>query len=123
MRLRVHVRLPCVCGVLLVGTAGCGSNLPQLTFPQLQAVGEIGQYGTERVRASDACRTSSASVDVYVQCMEGKGWKFIPRGNLYPAPECWSMRTAGDPKQMPMADCFDRTNAPAPSANTAAGAP
>jgi hypothetical protein len=122
VRLRVHVRFPCVGGLLFMGVVGCGGNLA-LTFPQLQAVGEIGEYGTERLRASEACRKSSAAVDAYVQCMEQKGWKFIARGNLYPAPECWSMRAANDPRQMPMADCFDRTNAPPPSANTATGTP
>jgi len=105
-----------------MGAVGCGSTIP-ITFPQLQAVGEIGEYGTERLRASDACRKSSATVDAYVQCMEEKGWKFIARGNIYPAPECWSMRTAGDPRQMPTADCFERTNVPAPSPHTATGTP
>ena len=122
MRLRAHVPFPCVYGVLLMGAVGCGSNM-SLTFPQLQAVGEIGEYGPERLRASDACRKSSATVDAYVQCMEDKGWKFITRGNIYPAPECWSMRSAGDPRQMPTADCFDRANVPAPSPHTATGTP
>jgi len=106
-----------VLAVLALGAAGCSSNsLPTLTFPQLQAVGEIGEYGTDRVRTSEACRQSSTSVDGYVQCMEDKGWKFIARGNVYPAPECWSLRTAGDPRQMPQSQCFDRSSAPvAPS--------
>jgi hypothetical protein len=116
-------RLSWALGLLVLGGAGCGSNLPTLTFPQLQAVGEIGEYGTDRVRVSNACRQSSASVDVYVQCMGDKGWKFIGRGNIYPAPECWSLRTAGDPRQMPTAQCFERSNAPAPNSNATTGAP
>ena len=122
MRLRVQVRCRGVYGALLMGAVGCSGPIP-ITFPQLQAVGEIGEYGTERLRASEACRKSSAAVDAYVQCMEDKGWKFVPRGNIYPAPECWSMRTAGDPRQMPTADCFDRTNVPPPGAHTATGTP
>jgi hypothetical protein len=55
--------------------------------------------------------------------MQDKGWKFIGRGNIYPAPECWSMRTAGDPRQMPTAQCFDRASAPAPAPGVQTGTP
>ena len=117
-------RLSRVLAVLALGAAGCSnSKLPTLSFPQLEAVGQITEYGTDRVRASDACRRSSTSVEVYVQCMEDKGWKFVARGNLYPAPECWSLRTAGDPRQMPTADCFDHTNAPVAPPGGDAGKP
>ena len=113
MPLALPVQVSRALAVLALGAVGCSSsNLPTLTFPQLQAVGEIGEYGTDRLRTSEACRQSSTSVDIYVACMEGKGWKFIARGNIYPAPECWSLRTAGDPRQMPTAQCFDRTSAP-----------
>src|SRR5262245_42465416 len=105
-----------------MGAVGCGSNVA-LTFHQLQPDREIGEYAPARLRAINACRKSSATVDAYVQCMEDKGWKFITRGNVYPAPECWSMRSAGDPRQMPTADCFDRTSVPAPSPHTATGTP
>jgi hypothetical protein len=99
--------------MLVMGAAGCAGNFPVLTFPQLQAVNQIGEYGTDRWRASDACRKSSTSVDAYVQCMADKGWKFIDRGNVYPGPQCWSLRAAGDPSQMPTPDCFEQA-APAP---------
>ena len=118
----VRVCLSGVLGVFALGAAGCGGRLPVPQFPQLQAVGEIREYGTERLRASDACRGSSASVEVYVACMHDKGWEFIRRENLYPAPECWTLRTAGDPQQMPTAQCFQPATvpaAPAPGTPTA----
>ena len=118
----VSVCLWWVFGALTMA-AGCSGNLPVITFPQLQAVGEIGDYGTERLRTSDACRQSSSSVEGYVQCMQDKGWKFITRGNIYPAPECWSMRSAGDSRQMPMAQCFDRASASAPAPSAQPGMP
>jgi hypothetical protein len=108
----VRLSLSCALGVLALGAGGCGSGFPVPQFPQLQEVGEIGEYGTQRLRASDACRKSSTSVDAYVQCMEGQGWEFIARDTVYPAPECWSMRTAGDPRQMPTAQCFHRAAVP-----------
>jgi len=95
----------------LVGVTGC-SSFPTLTVPQLQAVSQIGEYGGDRLRTSDGCRGTSTTVEGYVQCMEGKGWKFIARGSIYPAPECWSTRSTGDPRQMPAAQCFDRATAP-----------
>ena len=116
-----HAHLSYLFGVLALGAGGCdGRLLP--SFPQLQEVGEIGEYGTQRVRASDACRQSSTSVEAYVECMAAKGWAFIGRDNLYPAPQCWSLRSAGDPAQMPTAQCFHQTTVsrPAPSAPTGA---
>jgi hypothetical protein len=110
-------------GVLALGAAACGGRLPVLQFPQLQGVGEIGEYGTERLRASDACRGSSTSVEVYVACMHDKGWEFIKRENLYPAPECWTLRTSGDPRQMPTAQCFQRAAVPVPAPSTPTGMP
>jgi hypothetical protein len=118
----VRLSLSCALGVLALGAGGCASGFPVPQFPQLQEVGEIGEYGTQRLRASDACRkSSSTSVDAYVQCMEGQGWAFIARGTIYPAPECWSLRTAGDPGQLPTAQCFQRAAVPrvAPSAPAA----
>jgi len=97
-----------VAGTLVTGC----SSLPPLTVPQLQAVSQIGEYGSDRLRTSDACRGTSTTVEGYIQCMEGKGWKFIARGSIYPAPECWSARSTGDPRQMPAAQCFDRATAP-----------
>ena len=106
-------------GVAVLGAVGCGGRVPLPTFPQLQEVSEIGEYGTERLRASEACRKASTSMDGYVQCMTDKGWEFVQRGSVYPAPECWSLRTAGDPRQLPTAQCFNRaTN---PSAKPPAG--
>jgi hypothetical protein len=104
--------VPGIVGVLAVGTAGCADKLPPLTFPQLQAVSQIGEYGPDRLRDSEVCRRSSTAVEDYVHCMEEKGWKFVARGNVYPAPECWSQRATGDPRQVPAAQCFDRASAP-----------
>jgi hypothetical protein len=112
-----------VLGVLVLGGGGCGSGLPLPTFPQLQEVGDISAYGTERLRAVDACRKSSSSVDAYVQCMNDKGWEFIARGSVYPAPECWSLRTAGDPRQMPTSQCFQRAVVPRPAPSAPTGTP
>src|SRR5262249_56215666 len=83
---------------------GRGGRVP--TFPQLQAVGEMREYGTDRLRDGEQCRTASATVDAYVQCMKGKGWEFIERGSVYPAPECWSIRNVGDPRHIPTAHSF-----------------
>jgi len=98
--------------------SACSSNpLPPLTFPQVQAVGQLSEYGTERLRAGEQCRAASATIDAYVQCMKERGWDFIARGSVYPAPECWSIRTADDPRQMPTAQCFQRSAVPgAPAA-------
>jgi hypothetical protein len=104
--------LGCFLGVLL---AGCGGSVPLPSVPQLQEVGEIGEYGPERLRAADACRRKSATVDVYMSCMEHAGWVFIARGGEYPAQECWSRRGAGDPRDLPPAMCFHRSAAGAPT--------
>jgi hypothetical protein len=108
-----------VAGTLVVGC----SSLPPLTVPQLQAVSQIGEYGTDRLRVSDACRAASTTVEGYVQCVQEKGWKFIGRGNIYPAPECWSARSTGDPRQMPAAQCFVRATAPGLTASPPPPAP
>ncbi len=103
-------------GAFFLGACTGTSHVPLPTFPQLQAVGEMSEYGTDRLRAGEQCRTASATVDAYVQCMKGKGWEFVDRGSVYPAPECWSIRTTGDPRQMPTAQCFrpaSASNAPA----------
>lgn len=104
--------LGCILAVLL---AACGGNVPLPSVPQLQEVGEIGEYGTARLSATDACRRKSATVDAYVSCMEQAGWAFIERTGEYPAPECWSRRSAGDPGDLPPALCFHRLPAAAPS--------
>jgi hypothetical protein len=111
-----------VLGVFALGAGGCGGRIPLPTFPQLQEVGEIGEYGTRRLRASDACRKASETVESYVDCMEARGWTFIGRDNLYPAPECWSLRTAGDPRQLPTAQCFHEAAAPRPAPSATPGA-
>jgi hypothetical protein len=108
-------------GVAVLGTVGCGGRVPLPTFPQLQEVSEIGEYGTRRVRASDACRKASETVERYVDCMEGQGWAFIGRDTIYPAPECWSLRNAGDPRQMPAAQCFHEAAAPRPAPSATPG--
>jgi len=111
-----HVSRAWLLGALALGAcSGTGPRVPLPTFPQLQAVGEMSEYGTDRLRAGEQCRAASATVDAYVECMKGKGWEFIERGSLYPAPECWSARTTGDPRQMPAAQCFR----PAPGAAAA----
>ncbi len=111
-----------IVGALSMGAGACNTGIPTPTFPQLQAVGEVGEYGTERVTASDGCRKSATSIDVYLACMTDKGWEFIPRDTTYPAPECWSLRTAGDPRQLPTGQCFRRARSapPAPVAPVAA---
>ena len=81
------------------------------SVPQLQQVGELGEYGTSRLSATDACRRKSTNVDAYVSCMEHAGWVFIERSGQYPAPDCWSRRTAGDPGDLPPALCFQRSAA------------
>jgi hypothetical protein len=106
---RRHFRASWILGALSLGVGGCSSGILTPTFPQLQEVGEIGEYGTERFRASDACRKASTSIETYLQCMKDKGWEFVERGTIYPAPECWSLRTAGDPRQLPTAQCFQRS--------------
>ena len=109
---------------VLSSSGGCGGRVPLPVFPQLQEVGEIGEYGTRRVRASEACRQSTNSVETFVACMEARGWTFIARDNIYPAPECWSLRTAGDPRQLPTSQCFHETAAPRPAPSApATGAP
>jgi hypothetical protein len=110
-------------GVLALGTAGCDGRVPLPSFPQLQEVGEIGEYGTRRLRASEACRRSSTSVQSYVDCMEVRGWAFIERNNIYPAPQCWSLRMAADPSQMPTEQCFEHTAAPPSAPGAPTGAP
>jgi hypothetical protein len=107
-----RLALSSLLGALSFAGAGCGSGLPLPTFPQLQEVGDIGEYGTERIRASDACRKSSTTMDGYLQCMDGKGWQFLTRTSVYPAPECWSLRTADDHNQLPTAQCFTRAAVP-----------
>lgn len=107
-------RLRVVVGLLGLGIAGCQGQIPVPTLPQLQEVGEVGEYGAQRVRAAGACRQASSSAEGYVRCMEQRGWAFIDRSGVYPAPQCWSLRTAGDPDNLPMADCFHQ--APAASA-------
>ena len=120
-RWRSGIPIPWILGALSLGVGGCSGGIPTPTFPQLQEVSEIGEYGTERLRASDACRKASTSMDAYLQCMTGKGWQFVQRGSVYPAPECWSLRTAGDPQQLPTAQCFDRAANPAAPAKPPAG--
>jgi hypothetical protein len=115
--------VPGIVGVLAMNAAGCADKLPPLTFPQIQAVSQIGEYGRDRLRDGDTCRRSSTAVEGYVQCMEEKGWKFIARGNVYPAPECWSQRATGDPRQMPAAQCFDRASASGLTPNEPARTP
>ena len=95
---------------LLVVIAACDGKVP-VSVPQLRGVGQIGEYGTERLRAADACRNKSATVAAYVSCMEQSGWTFIARGTTYPAPECWSRRAAGDPGDLPPSMCFQRSAA------------
>lgn len=107
--------MPCLGVVLAVLLVACGGNVPVPSVPQLREVGEIGEYGTERLRATDACRRKSATVDAYVACMEQAGWAFIDRGGTYPAPECWSRRGAGDPGDLPPAMCFHRSAPPPPA--------
>src|SRR5262245_11070694 len=119
---RRYSGLVCVLGMLALGAGGCDGRVPLPSFPQLQEVGEIGEFGTRRLRASDACRQSSTSVQGYVDCMEARGWAFIARNNVYPAPQCWSLRMAGDPNQMPTADCFDQAAAPRPAPSAPTGA-
>jgi len=116
-------RLPIswILGALSLSVGGCSGGIPTPTFPQLQEVGEIGEYGTERLRASEACRRASTSMDGYLQCMTEKGWEFVQRGSIYPAPECWSLRTAGDPQQLPTAQCFNRAANPSAPAKPPAG--
>ena len=108
--------------MLSLGVGGCSSGILTPTFPQVQEVGEIGVYGTERLRAGESCRKASTSMDAYLQCMKDKGWEFIARETVYPAPECWSMRTAGDPRQLPAAQCFHRSaNPPAAPGTPSSG--
>jgi hypothetical protein len=116
-----RIRISWILGALSLGVGGCGSGIPRPTFPQLQEVGEIGEYGTERLRASEACRKATTSMDAYLQCMTDKGWEFVQRGAIYPAPECWSLRTAGDPRQLPTGQCFNRAANPAAPAKPPAG--
>jgi hypothetical protein len=104
--------------VLLAAGAGCGGSVPVPSLPQLREVQEIGEYGTQRLRATDACRAKTTDVDAYVRCMADAGWAFIERGGPYPAGDCWSRRAAGDPGDLPPALCFHRAGEapPAPTA-------
>ena len=112
MQGRVGRRVPNLVGLLApalaVLLAACGGKVPLPSVPQLQEVGEIGEYGTARLRAADACRRKSAAVDAYMQCMEQGGWAFIERGTGYPSSECWARRVAGDAGDLPPAQCFQR---------------
>jgi hypothetical protein len=116
-----RIAAPGLVGTLFLGAVGCSSGLLTPTFPQLQEVGEVGAYGTERLRASDACRKAATSTDAYLKCMQDKGWEFIARESVYPAPECWSLRTAGDPGQLPTAQCFHRSGVAPVAKEPAAG--
>src|SRR5262249_3509546 len=118
-RRRSCIPISWILGALSLG--GCSGGIPTPTFPQLQEVGEIGEYGTERLRASEACRKASTSMDAYLQCMTDKGWEVVQRSSIYPAPGCWRLRPAGAPQQLPTAQCFNRATSPSAPAKPPVG--
>ena len=106
---------PMLLGATLVAVAAAGcrdARIPLPQVPQLREASELSQYGGERARAAHACQSSSGTTDAYLACMETAGWVFMPRGNLYPANECWGLRDAGDPRRLPAAHCFHKAGSP-----------
>ena len=105
--------MPCCRAVVVVAVvallAGCGDRrvpLPQV--PQVTQARELGTSGTERLRASNACRAESDSVESLIACMERRGWTFVRRFGAFPSDVCWSVRQAADPRRMPEPMCFER---------------
>jgi len=105
--------MPCLRTVAVVATvalsAGCADRrvpLPQV--PQVTQARELGAWGTERLRDSNACRAGADSVEAVIACMERRGWTFVRRFGPFPSDVCWSVRLANDPRRMPEPMCFER---------------
>jgi hypothetical protein len=99
-------------GTLLLGACAPGQRLPMPTFPQVEGASEAvrGEFGT-LIEAHRICQGIAQGPDELVRCMQGRGYEFIPRDAVSPAPECWELRVAADQTRLPPASCFREAKA------------
>lgn len=108
--------LPACLALAVVSTVtGCGDRrVPLPELPQLTQARELGGFGADRLRDSDACRAETNSVETLIACMERRGWTFVRRWGPFPSDACWGVRAANDPRRMPEPMCFERAAAAPP---------